>query len=369
MQRTSQHWAWLFLVGCLMASGPIGITAAQVSSWPLSKEMLSHARLDLLWQESIAVKKGERLDTMMVLEDRLYLRSNRNYVWSIDRNSGRMVFNRSVAPAGFPILGWVPYGDSLITVIDNQLVELSKDTGAQQRVIDLELSILAPPVRNGEFFYVSAADRRLHVFRAKDLVRIFKVAADNDSLFTSVSADDNRVILGTDAGNVMSLVPDAAKKWWQFDAGAALAGPVVVDGRSLFFASKDTQVYRVDITGPTARTMAWKYQTEAILDRGPRVTATVVYQYAISRGLTAIDKRSGQKLWSLPEGIDLLAEAGGKAYVTTKLNTLVVMDNVAGKPLYAVNFSPVTEYAANVIDANIYVADQQGHVACLRPAP
>lgn len=369
MRRISRQMAWMLLVGCLLASGPVDATAAQVSSWPLSKEMLSHAQLDLVWQESLAVKEGERLDTMLMLEDRLYIRSSQNYMWSMDRNNGSTVFNRSIAPVGFPILGWVLYGDSLITVIDNQLVELNKNTGVQQRVIDLELSILVPPVRNREFFYVSAADRRLHVFRAKDLVRIFRVAADNDSLLTSIIANDERVVLGTDAGNLIALMPDAAKKQWQFNAAGAMAGPVVGDGRSYFFASKDTHVYRVDIAGPTSAKMIWRYQTEAILDREPRVTAAAVYQYAVGRGLTAIDKRSGQALWSLPEGVDLLAEAGAKAYVITKLKTLVVMDNATGKQLYSVNFAPVTKYAANAADANIYVADDRGHVACLRPAP
>ncbi len=367
MRRISRQMVWLVLSGGLLASGPVSIATAQVLSWPLSQEMLSHAQLDLAWQETLAVKEGERLDSMMMLGDRLYARSSQNYVWSVDRRNGDLVFDRSIAPVGFPILGWVSYDDTLITVIDNQLVEFNENTGIQQRIIDLELSIMAPPVRNSRFFYVSAADRRVHVFRATDMVRIFRVAADNDSLITSVHADEDRVVLGTDAGNLIGLMPDAPKKQWQFDASGAIAGPVIADGQSYFFASKDTQVYRVDILGPTAVKMRWRYQTEAILDRPPRVTAAVVYQYAVGRGLTAIDKRSGRALWSLPEGVDLLAEAGGRAYVTTKSNTLAVMDNAAGKQLYSVNFAPVTRYAANTVDAGIYVADEQGHLACLRP--
>jgi outer membrane protein assembly factor BamB len=358
--------ARLLVVACLLGAG---IASAEVSSWPLSRDMLSHAQLSLVWQQTLAVKQAEQLDTVIVLEDRLYARSNQNYVWSLDRGDGRMVFSRSVAPAGFPILGWVPYDDCLIAVVDNQLVEFDKNSGAQQRISDLELSIIAPPVRNSRFFYVSTAGCRLHVFRTKDMVRIFQVAANTDSLITSVLADEDMAVLGTDAGNLIALMADVPKKIWQFDAAGAIAGPVIRDGRSFFFAAKDTNVYRVDMTGAAAANMVWKYQTEAILDREPRVTAAVVYQYAIGRGLTAIDKRSGETLWFLPEGVDLLAEAGGRAYVATKVSTLAVMDNATGKQLYWVNLSPVTKYASNTADANIYVADDQGHVACLRPVP
>jgi hypothetical protein len=52
-----------------------------------------------------------------------------------------------------------------------------------------------------------------------------------------------------------------------------------------------------------------------------------LYQYAVGRGLTAIAKQTGKVAWSLPEGTDLLAEAGTRAYVITKDRTLTVMDN------------------------------------------
>lgn len=367
MRRIPRQAVWLVVTACLAALGSVSAKGAEALSWPLSPEMLETARLDLVWQDTLAMAEDEQIDAMMVVEDRLYVRSDRNYVWSLHRDKGSMVFHRSIAPPGFPILGWVPYDNSLITVINNQLVEFNRNTGDQTRIADLELSIIAPVMRNDKFYYVSAADGRLHVFRAEDLVRIFRVAGGNNALITSVIADNDKVVFGTDAGRLVGMATDSAQRLWYFDAGGPIAGPVVTDGRSYFFASKDTQVYRVDVTGPTQATMTWRYQTAAILDRQPRVTESTVYQYAAGKGLTAIDKQSGKELWSLPEGIDLLAEARGKAYVTTKFKTMAVMDNIGGGQLYSVNLSAVTKFAVNTTDANIYVADEQGHVACLRP--
>jgi len=109
---------------------------------------------------------------------------------------------------------------------------------------------------------------------------------------------------------------------------------VIRDGRSLYFASKDTNVYRIDMVDTTAVTLVWKFQAEALLDRAPRVTAHAVYQYALGRGLSAID---------------------------------MVMDNVTGRKLYAVNFAPVAYHAANPLDRKIYVAGADGRLACLEP--
>ena len=335
----------------------------------LSPGLLEHAGLKSVWEQTLPLKQGEKFVAVTLLGNRLYVRSDQNYLWSLDRATGEMAFNRSIAPPGIPVLGLTPYENTLISVIGNELVELDVASGKKQRVTDLNLSIVAPPVRNGEFFYVGAADRRLHVFRAKDLVRIFPVTADDDSLVTTVVADDNTVAFGTDAGDLVGMMPDAPKKLWSFKVPQAVAGPVMRDGNSFYFASTDTNVYRVDVADGGKAALMWKYQAEAILDRPPLVTRDFVYQYAVGRGLTAIAKQTGKAAWSLPEGVDLLAEAGTRAYVITKDRTLAVMDNAAGRRLFTANFGPVTDHAANTMDARIYVMDSTGRVACLEPIP
>jgi len=97
------------------------------------------------------------------------------------------------------------------------------------------------------------------------------------------------------------------------------------------------------------------------------VTQQVVYQSVPRKGLTAIDKQSGQFMWSVPGGVDLLAEAKDRAYVITKNRTLVVMDNLSSKKLYSVNFAEVTRHTANITDSKIYIADEHGRIACLEP--
>ena len=367
MRITLQPKAWGLLVGGLFLLAPAAAVGGKIAPCVVSDQLLEFAQLTRVWQATLPVKQDETLDAMVVLGGRLYVRSSRNYTWSLDRDSGRAVFSQPIARPGFPLLGWSAYGDQLITVIDNQLVELNQDTGLRERVSDLELSVVAPPVRNSRFFYIGAADRRLHVLRAQDMVQIFEVSAWNESMISSILAEEDKVVFATDAGNLIAMQADARTKLWQFDATEAMAGPVVRDGRSFYFANKDTNVYRVDATGPRAATLVWKHQTEAILDRPPRVTAEVVYQYALGRGLTAIDKQSGEALWFLPEGIDLLAETRGKAYVITKSKTLAVMDNRAGKPLYSMNLANVIAHAANTVDGMIYLADNQGRIASLEP--
>jgi outer membrane protein assembly factor BamB len=225
-----------------------------------------------------------------------------------------------------------------------------------------------PAARNSSHFYVAGIDKRLHALSAKNMVQAFEVAADNESVITSILADDNFVILATDKGNVISIVPNKAVRLWQFDAAGAIAGPVVRDWMSVFFASKDTNVYRIDMAEPPGqKRLVWKYQAAGVLEEAPRVTQTVVYQHVRSKGVVAINKENGSAMWSVPGGLDLLAEAKGKAYVITDAGTLVVMDNAKARKLYAVNFAHISKHAANAMDDKIYIADKSGRIACLQP--
>jgi len=69
----------------------------------------------------------------------------------------------------------------------------------------------------------------------------------------------------------------------------------------------------------------------------------------------------------VPDGAEVLAEAGERAYVMTAGRKLVVMDNKKGVQLYSVNFADASKYAANTVDEMIYIADETGRVGCLRP--
>jgi outer membrane protein assembly factor BamB len=379
MQVIRHRKLWMFLGLCFLAGGLTSWTAdaaaRRVAPLPdtsdsdllLCPQLLEHARLKIAWQQTLPVKRGETFATATLLDGRLYLRSDHNYLWSLDAGQGDVIFSRSIAPRGIPILGLVSHGNSLISVVGNRLMEVRADTGTEERVSNLELSIVAPPVRNSDFLYVAGANRRLHVFRADDLVRLFQAAPDNDSLITTVLADENMVVCGTSAGNLFAMAADAPKRLWQFNAAGAVAGPVVRDGYSFYFASKDTNVYRIDMVDTTEANMVWRFRTEAVLDRAPRVTAGFVYQYAVGRGLTAIDKQTGQAVWSLPEGLDLLAEAGNRAYIITTVRTLIAMDNTTGRRLYSVNCAPVTGHVANTTNPRIYLTDVVGRVTCLEP--
>jgi outer membrane protein assembly factor BamB len=287
------YGSWVFTVLFCIAATPHMADAVDGSWWLVSPELVERGQLKMLWQTKLPITDNEAVRELHIIGDRLYILSDLNHIFCLDRQKGAVVFSEPVAPAGFAVLGLSAYGGELLTVIGNSLVRIDMESGRQREAVDLDFAVACAPVRNSGYFYLSGADRRLRVMRADDKVQVFQIAAENNSLITSIVADEYVVIFGTAAGNVIAIAPDRPKKLWQFDAGGAVAGSVTKDGPSVFFASADTNVYRLDIIDPVTIKLAWKCQVDGILDRSPAITRAVVYQYAVGGGLTAIDRQSG----------------------------------------------------------------------------
>jgi outer membrane protein assembly factor BamB len=333
--------------------------------WLIPRGMVASTELKIVWQFNLPMEKGESLNDMLLCGNRLCTLSSGNYLSCINKADGNVMFAGSIARAGLPVIDLESYKGELLTMVGSKLVEIGADFGSQKTTTQIDTAVVCPIVRNESFFYIAGADKRIRVLKAYDKVKVFEVAADNGSGITSVVADENFVVFATEAGNVVRIAADKPAKVWQFDAPSAVIGPVVHDATSLYFACRDTCVYRIELSSGK---LLWKYQTQGVLDTAPQLGSKLVYQCVPGMGLAAIDKQTGKLLWQVKDGAGMLSESGDKTYVITKDGHLVAMDSAKAKQLYSVNIAMPIKYAANTADSKIYIADAEGRIACLEPA-
>lgn len=357
----------LFVCGC-QSKNPesVVVTDKTDADWRLIPDSsLLGDNFKIVWQSKLPFDSVDRLGKLEIIGGRIYGFSYVNYLVSLNRETGNVVFIQKVAPAAMPVLGFAEYGDTLYSVLGNRLVEIIPDSGVEKKdSMRLGFGATCAVVRNRSYFYVAGSDRRLHAMRAKDKIQVFEAASDTDSIITAIVCDEETAVFATQKGEVISIAADGSRKRWQFKADGAVTGDIVERDKELLFASADTNVYVINaVTGR----LIWKYQTDGILERGPRVTSGIVYQYVRSSGLIALDRKSGKLIWKLAEGLDILAESKDKAYVITNSGAIVIMDNKNVKQLYTVNIGGISKYAVNLADSKIYVADTEGRIACLTP--
>jgi outer membrane protein assembly factor BamB len=333
------------------------------SRWLVPRSHVAATDLKIVWQFNLPLADNESLDQLLVFGNRLCGLSSRNYLVCLNRTDGNVMFSSSIAPAGLPLAGLESYQGELITIVGNKFVEINADFGTEQTSTNLACGVTCPIVRNNSFFYVAGSDKRIHVLKASNKVQVFEVAAENDSLITTVLADQEFVIFATELGNVICITADRPHKLWQFDAPDG--GQLVRDSNSIYFACRNTNVYRLELSSGH---LVWKYQTSAILDSAPQSGNKVVYQRIPDVGLIAVEKETGKLLWQLADGVGLLAESGNKAFLVTKAGILVAMDNAKAKQLYSIDIGQPVKYATNATDSKIYIADAKGRLTCLQPA-
>src|SRR4030042_2879211 len=180
---------FLFLTAVLALS-PIqnGMAVENSSQLLVSPELLKHAGLKVLWEDILPTRAGESLERLLVLGEHLYAISDKNYMLCLQRDDGKRVFGKIVALSGLRVEELSLVSDKLVSAAGTHLYEIDPNTGIGQSTVDVGFGIVCPAARNSTFYYLSGTDRRMHALRVEDKVEVLKVAAENDSMITTILA-------------------------------------------------------------------------------------------------------------------------------------------------------------------------------------
>lgn len=337
----------------------------------VDSSILDQAGLQLRWQTYVPVKPAEQIDSLYVFGKYLYAITDSNYLFCVNRENGSVRFLLRIASPGLPV--WKPffYEEKLWFMVGNELLVLDPFSGAiktTQRFDNIGRSNISRIGRNSTHLFIAGSERRLNAINLDGFWREFQVTADDDSIINSLVVNDNRLIFATDTGSVVCITADGPQKLWQYDIIGSIQAPLVRDEQAVYVSTLSTKVYKLDVA--TGKPL-WNdsFNTAAPLYSSLNIGEEVLYQPAGEMGLYAIDKEKGSRRWHLENGVGLVSESGSRAYVMTKPAILVVMDNSKNEAIYKLNFAQVTDFAYNGFDEMIYVSDEQGRIAAIRPAP
>jgi len=333
----------------------------------ISPALLERAALETGWQVNLSLKASEQIDRIYVFEKYVYVLTNRNYLYCIDKEKKAVRFGLELAMPGLPVGEPLCHEGDLWFMIGNELRIVSPKTGAiekRKRLKMLGRSAVGGMVRNKKRLYIASSDKRLHCFAIDGFWQEFMVAAPDGSQINSLVADDDFLVFTTAQGNVVGIYPDQAKRRWGYDIVGEISASLVRQDESLYVAGTNTKLYKINIKNGRTQ-WADPFHAGGALKKSPMLGDKVLYQGADGKGVYAIDKETGKMVWQVPRGVDVLVEVGGKAYVFARPGVLVVMDNAEGRQLYSLNFEMVRKYAINTADEALYVADLNGRVVCI----
>lgn len=351
------------LLGLADAAGAKSEYVTPNSSPLVSSEVIQEAGWTSNWRLNLPLEHKERIDRMVVLGSDLFVMTNTNIMFCIDRSSGQTRFTKPLSVSRLPVQRPYYYDNKLWFVVGNEMLVFDPSIGdfsIKEKFDRIGTGAQCGLARNKDFVYISGSDNRLHAMNVDGFWQQFTATADNDSAIVSLVATDEIVVFATQAGNVVGMNPSKPEKLWQFDTTGEIRGRLVLDGETVYVGSFDTKLYKLSLNGE----LLWNtpFHSGAPIRDSFTVGSDVIYLYNELSGLYGISKQTGEAVWQIPQGKAMICETPEKGFVFVAPGIVRVMDNRTGKELYSVNFSGVQQYARNTADSTMYVADDNGRL-------
>ena len=330
----------------------------------LAPELIAEAGWTQNWQVNLPVKKGETLGQIAVFGPHLFVLTDTNVMFCVNRDTGRMRFSRQISTQELPVHKPLYHEGKFWFVVGSEMLVFDPTIGditLRQSFDRVKTGISSGLARNQDYIYVSGSDNRLHAMNVDGYWQEFTATADNDSAIVSIIATDEIVVFATQAGNVVGMSPNKAEKQWQFDVTGDIKGHLVQDANDVYIGSFDSKLYKL---GMETGFLQWNtpFHSGAPIRDSFTVGRHLVYVYNALNGLYGVDKQTGQAVWQAVSGEGMICETDDKGFVFASPGILKVMDNVSGGEIYSVNAAAVDLYAHNTTDSVMYLADSRGCV-------
>lgn len=333
----------------------------------ISQALIDETGLTYNWQMNIPTKQGESIASLRVLGPYLYVQTDMNAIFCVNRQKGNLLFTEQLASPNIPVYPPLYYAEKFWFVIGSEMVVLDPSVGYITEKSSLsQIGNISPFgfSRNADHLFLAGSDRRIHAINTDGYWQQFTASADNDSEIVTVVATDEIVIFATRAGNVVGMNPAKAQKYWQFDVTGEIQTPLILDGEAVYIGSMDSKLYKLNIKSGV---LMWDspFHSGSPINGTFTVGKDLIFMANALNGLYGVDKQTGKAAWRVTGGQGMICEAGGKSFVFAAPGILKCMDNKTGKELYSLNVVNVQKYADNTTDAEMYLAGNTGRLMCL----
>ena len=322
------------------------------------------------WTRDLQMK-GDQPRDMYVRGGSLFIYSENNVLYHMNRLSGAVVFMSDIAKPGATVRAPLLAKDAVVVPVGTRLEFLDK-RGFYEKTIELRSPIRSGVATDGTAYYMGldAADGTGRLISV-DIKRPYSPAHWELMVGGGISSTPafigGALYAGSDDGNVYALTADRLAVWGinrgMFTTGGPITGDITAEKSGVYVASADSKLYCLD---PGSGKVKWQYFAGSALYDSPAVTATSVYINVRDKGLTAIDKTQGkthrQAKWVCADANMFLAEGERHAFLRGKNNMILAVDKTTGEVVFRSRRKDLVAFATNTTDGLIYAGTKSGEV-------
>lgn len=327
------------------------------------------------WKAPLKMAYDEDLTRLFLRDNTLVAYTDRNLVYSMEAQSGKINWAQTVAPAGHRIQPPVMLKDRMVIPTDATL-EVFSPTGQLERSLTIGHAIRSPMNGDGRLIYggldysIGGRFAQVDVDQPYNFVRWEIMTQLGVSSMPVVY--QKTIYFASEGGQVYAVNDEKAGVWalagGYFKTDGAVIADLRVDDYGLYVACADGQLYCLDrSTGK----IKWRYFAGKFLLDAPEVTADTVYEVVRDRGVAAIDKTTGPMVreprWFAKGAKKFLSEDEKYAYLCMSDSSIVALDRKTGEEKFRSRRTDLTVFASNTKDSTIYAASREGTVIGVKP--
>ncbi len=427
--RQGSAAALLTLLASALVLGQPDRTSIYTNPQPPGRAALERLNMKMAWNAHVPMEgMKDGLVVIRLTGKRLLVQTRSGLVTELDAETGKTYWRTRVGNP-YQILQPLTYNSSTVFVLNNNyLYGLDRSDGTVQYQMTLPGGIAAPPIADDTQIYLPLVTAQMRAYRLPN-VAVARLALEQqreaeakaaaivgEMPKTSLPGDTPRItlppagapfrigpqpipvwatarnlrvdyqpVLSNDA--VLALSSDGAllaySKYHPPEGGAALPtfrfqanGPLLVSpgqyGDFCYLGSSDANLYAIHMGSGR---VLWRYTTGTSVHRQPLATRTDVFVSSERKGLARIDRETGQPLWRVPVGrqllpaqpeVDRILAVNPKfVYGTDRSGRIVILDRARGTILSTWDLRDFLFVTPNDWTDRLYLAAQNGLIVCL----
>ncbi len=327
-----------------------------------------------VWDADLSLKGGERISRLFLRGDLIFVYTDANNVFAVDRKAGTLAFICGQVTDPGKIMRSPVVFPGMVAFPTSHTLECYDLSGKFLRSMNLGFSTTSDGVGMG-MVMVIGSDEPAGRIALIDMTKFYgyhKWSLVTGMILGAPVSDSGACYVGSSSDGAVYAVNEDRGTTWALDDGVFRTyGPIVADMKAdtngVYATSTDARVYCID---RASGKLKWEYFATEPLTVAPAVTSSMLYLPVRGTGIVALDKLKGaylrQPKWISPTGSELVAEDAKLAYMLNRDNSLSALDKVTGETKFQSGATGFVAYAHNTKDGVIYAAGGDGHVYAVK---
>jgi outer membrane protein assembly factor BamB len=328
----------------------------------ISFDMATPAGLERAWfgQAQIDISRN-RVQTWKLHKDILFALTSSGFIHAFNAETGETLWTAQPGPLGQAASGPAVNNKYVAVISGAELYVLDRASGKFLWNRPLGSAPAAAPALSHEVAYVTFLNGRVEGYRLKNPQTFPWYSQSVGRIYHSPTASGSVVTWPTSRGYLYVGQANEPRVLYRIETDAPATAPPTEADPYLYVTSADGHVYCFNALNGNE---VWRHSMGYVGTGRPAVVGERCYVASSEPMLHAVNAKTGEFLWTVPDVTDFAAQGLKNVYGLDKFGRLLIVDIETGRyvgSLPGVNYDAVF----NEDSDRLYLVNDRGLVQCL----